>query len=193
MSTIVALALRSRCKAITAARSTVVSTSPLKTTTDSRSDSPAYRTAPAVPSGAELWLNSGALLAGAIIARLSRASAILICARLLRPERFGEVVAALAAYEMLRVIGEAGLDTRLIRHVAREPTQTRNLTATTISLKIKIYTFLIASGLAVAILRISSADWHVFASIAIGTFGIAVTGSAQAVVTASDSRERCRR
>ncbi len=138
----------------------------------------------AVPTGAELWLNSGALLAGAIIARLSRASAILICARLLRPERFGEVVAALAAYEMLRVIGEAGLDTRLIRHIAREPTQTRKLTATTISLKIKIYTFLIASGLAVAILRIGSADWHLFASIAIGTFGIAVTGSAQAVVTA---------
>ena len=52
VSTIVALALRSRCSAITAARSTSVSTSPLNTTTDSRSDSPAYRTAPAVPSGA---------------------------------------------------------------------------------------------------------------------------------------------
>ena len=41
VSTIVALALRSRWSAITAARSTLVSTSPLNTTTDSRSDSPA--------------------------------------------------------------------------------------------------------------------------------------------------------
>jgi len=51
VSTIVALAFRSRCSCSTAARSTWVSTSPLKTTTDSVSESPAYRIAPPVPSG----------------------------------------------------------------------------------------------------------------------------------------------
>ena len=44
-------ALRSRWSFRTALRSTCVSTSPLKTTTDSVSWSPAYRIAPPVPSG----------------------------------------------------------------------------------------------------------------------------------------------
>ena len=52
VSTIVARAWRSRCSRMTAARSICVSTSPLNTTTDSVSLSPAYLMAPAVPSGA---------------------------------------------------------------------------------------------------------------------------------------------
>ena len=53
-----------------------------------------------------LWTNSGAQLAGAIIARVSRAGAILTAARLLGPEGFGIVATGLAGYEMLRVLGE---------------------------------------------------------------------------------------
>src|SRR6267378_3239133 len=66
-----------------------------------------------------LWTNSGAQLAGAIIARVSRAGAILTAARLLGPEGFGIIATGLAGYEMLRVLGELGLDTRLIRRVAQ--------------------------------------------------------------------------
>jgi O-antigen/teichoic acid export membrane protein len=130
-----------------------------------------------------LWSNSGAQLVGAIVARLSRAGAILIAARVLGPEGFGGIATGLAAYEMLRVLGELGLDTRLIRRVARQPEVAAFEGRRTIALKAGIAGLLSVIALAITAALLGRAATLVLAGLSIGLFGLAVTGSIQAIAT----------
>ncbi|HET8649765.1 MAG TPA: oligosaccharide flippase family protein [Gemmatimonadales bacterium] len=130
-----------------------------------------------------LWHNSAAQLLGTIAARLSRAGGILISARLLPVDDFGRITAALAGYEMLRVLGEAGLDTRLVRYVAGEPARAAVEVRRTIVLKLAIYAALFLIALVITRVALGPADLSVFGSLAIGIFGMAVTFSVQAAAT----------
>src|SRR5438309_3382781 len=132
-----------------------------------------------------LWPNSAALLAGTVIARFSRAGAFLLSARMLGPDGFGVVAAGLASYEMLRVIGEAGLDTRLIRRVAQDPHETGGRDAwDTIALKVKIAAVLLVLGASLARSTAGGSGLIIFMALGVGTFGLAVSGSAIALATA---------
>lgn len=135
------------------------------------------------PSAA-LWSNSVAQLIGVVIARFSRAGGILYAARTLGPVGFGQVAVALAAYEMIRVIGEAGLDTRLIRHAAQHPHAMPADTRQTVWLKVRLYAIASAVGIALAAVTSSGAAALLLAALLIGTPGLAAAGSAQAIATA---------
>jgi O-antigen/teichoic acid export membrane protein len=132
----------------------------------------------------QLWSNSAGQLAGTIVARLSRAAAILACARFLGPSPFGELATGLAAYELLRVLSEAGLDTRLIRHVAQNATEDFTETVRTIALKIALAIPLIGAG---TLLTRAVLGWQgsvVVLGLSVGLLGIATSGSVQATATA---------
>lgn len=132
----------------------------------------------------QLWINSAGQLAGALVARLSRAGGILLAARFLGADRFGVVATGLAAYELLRVATEAGLDTRLIRRVAPRAQAGVAEARRTIAVKIRIA--LTVSILAVVVAGVTSGSrsaW-ITASLALGVLGLAVTGSIQALATA---------
>jgi len=130
-----------------------------------------------------LWTNSGAQLAGAIIVRVSRAGAILTAARLLGPEGFGIVATGLAGYEMLRVLGELGLDTRLIRRVAQQPGTAAAETRHTIALKASLAAALAVLALLLTTLTLGRSAALVLAGLSLGLFGIAAAGSVQALAT----------
>src|SRR5438445_3435711 len=130
-----------------------------------------------------LWTNSGAQLAGAIIARVSRAGAVLPAARLLGPEGFGIVATGLAGYEMLRVLSELGLDTRLIRRVAQQPGSAALETRHTIALKAGLAATLAVVALLITTLILGRSDALVLAGLSLGLFGIAAAGSVQALAT----------
>ncbi|MGH7529692.1 MAG: polysaccharide biosynthesis C-terminal domain-containing protein [Gemmatimonadales bacterium] len=130
-----------------------------------------------------MWTNSAAQLAAALTARASRAAALLVAARLLGPAPFGTLAVALAAYELLRVASEAGLDTRLIRRVARSPARGAVETVRTARLKITLAAILILAALGPVLLLLGSGDALLFAAIAAGAIGFAVSGSAQALAT----------
>lgn len=147
-------------------------------------DPPVAASSAALDRPAALWSNSLAQLVGAVIARVSRAGGILFAARALGPDAFGRVATALAAYEMLRVTGEAGLDTRLIRHAAQDPSAAAGATQQTIWLKIRLYAALAIMTVGVAALAGGSAGAVLLAALVIGTPGLAAAGSSQAVATA---------
>jgi O-antigen/teichoic acid export membrane protein len=131
-----------------------------------------------------LWSNSAAQLAGTTVARVSRAAAILVCARLLGPNVFGQLATALAAYEILRVLSEAGLDTRLIRHVAQNPTDDVAETVRTIALKIALALPLIGAGTLLTRAGVGSQESVLVLGLSVGLLGIATVGSVQATATA---------
>ena len=131
-----------------------------------------------------LWSNSVAQLIGVVCARISRAAGILFAARTLGPDAFGRVATGLAGYEMLRVIGEAGLDTRLIRHAAQDPTVALTAARHTIWLKIRLYVIAALAGLVIAATTSGLSGAAMLGALAIGTLGTAVVGSAQAIATA---------
>jgi O-antigen/teichoic acid export membrane protein len=147
-------------------------------------DQPIAVASGAVDRSAALWSNSVAQLVGVVIARVSRAGGILYAARALGPDGFGLVATALAAYEMLRVTGEAGLDTRLIRHAAQHPATAASATRQTLWLKLRLYAVLALAALALAAWRSGSAGALLLGALAIGTPGLALAGSAQAIATA---------
>jgi O-antigen/teichoic acid export membrane protein len=134
--------------------------------------------------GQSLWGNSAALLAGTVASRFSRAAAFLFSARMLGPDGFGPVATGLAAYEMLRVVGEAGLDTRLIRRVAQHPNEAARDTRGTVALKAKLGAALLALGVVVAGATAGRSGLKVFLGLAVGIFGVAVSGSTVAMATA---------
>jgi O-antigen/teichoic acid export membrane protein len=131
-----------------------------------------------------LWSNSAAQLAGTTVARVSRAAAILVCAGLLGPNVFGQLATALAAYEILRVLSEAGLDTRLIRHVAQNPTDDFAETVRTIALKIALAIPLIGAGTLLTRAGVGSQESVLVLGLSVGLLGIATVGSVQATATA---------
>ncbi len=131
-----------------------------------------------------LWSNSAAQLAGTTVARVGRAAAILICAGLLGPNWFGQLATALAAYEILRVLSEAGLDTRLIRHVAQNPTDDFAETVRTIALKIALAIPLIGAGTLLTRAGVGSQESVLVLGLSVGLLGIATAGSVQATATA---------
>ncbi len=132
---------------------------------------------------ARLWWNSGAQLTGTIVGRLSRAAGLLVSARFLGPALFGEVATALAGYEMLRVMGEGGLDTRLIRQVAGSPDRTWVEARRTLVIKFAIYVVLLALGICGAAVATGWRGAEVFLAVSAGVFGLGLSGTAQAVVT----------
>ena len=139
---------------------------------------------PAATHRRALWSNSAAQLAGTTVARVSRAAAILVCARLLGPNVFGQLATALAAYEILRVLSEAGLDTRLIRHVAQNPTDDFAETVRTIALKIALAIPLIGAGTLLTRAGVGSQESVLVLGLSVGLLGIATVGSVQATATA---------
>jgi len=132
---------------------------------------------------ARLWWNSASQLGATVLGRLSRAAAILISARVLGPDVFGRLATALAGYEMLRVIGEAGLDTRLVRVVAQDPSSAWRDIRQSILLKTQIYALLLALGTAATVLAGGWREAAVFLVVGLGAFGTALAGSTQAAVT----------
>jgi O-antigen/teichoic acid export membrane protein len=130
-----------------------------------------------------LWTNSAAQLAAGLVARLSRAGAILIAARLLGPEGFGRVASGLAAYEMLRVLSELGLDTRLIRRVAQQPAEAASDTGHTVALKAALAAALAAAAVLLTAVTLGTRDAALLAGLCLGLFGLAVAGSVQALAT----------
>ena len=131
-----------------------------------------------------LWSNSVAQLIGVVCARFSRAAAVLFAARALGPDAFGQVATGLAGYEMLRVIGEAGLDTRLIRHAARNHAIALTAAGQTIWLKVRLYALVALAGIGVAAATSGPAGAALLAALAIGLPGVAVAGTSQAIATA---------
>jgi O-antigen/teichoic acid export membrane protein len=131
-----------------------------------------------------LWSNSVAQLIGVVCARLSRAAGILLTARALGPEGFGQLATGLAGYEMLRVIGEAGLDTRLIRLAARDPGTAELAARRTIWLKIRLYAVATLAGVLLAVATTGTGGAALLGALAFGLVGVAVTGSSQALATA---------
>jgi O-antigen/teichoic acid export membrane protein len=131
-----------------------------------------------------LWANSGALLVGTVIARFSRAGAFLLSARVLGPQGFGLVATGLASYEMLRVLNEAGLDTRLIRRVSQRPADAYRDSRDTIRLKLKIAALLVGVGGLVAATSVGRSGLAIFLALVVGLFGLAISGSAVALATA---------
>jgi O-antigen/teichoic acid export membrane protein len=131
-----------------------------------------------------LWSNSVAQLIGVVCARVSRAAGILLAARALGPDAFGRVATALAGYEMLRVIGEAGLDTRLIRHAAQNPFAAVAAARHTIWLKIRLYAIVTVLAIGVAAATSGPTGATLLGALALGTFGVAIVGSSQAIATA---------
>ena len=132
----------------------------------------------------QLWSNSAGQLAGTIVARVSRAAAILICARLLGPNLFGQVATGLATYELLRVLSEAGLDTRLVRHVAQNAADGFSETARTIGLKIALAIPLLGAGILFTGVGLGWQESVVVLALSVGLPGIATAGSVQATATA---------
>jgi len=130
-----------------------------------------------------LWSNSAAQLGAALAARVSRAAATLAAARLLGPEGFGKLAAALAAYEMLRVVSEAGLDTRLIRRAAQQPDLAAVESTRTALLKIRIAALAIVVALGIAAVAVGVASVALLAVLCVGVIGLAVAGSVQAMAT----------
>src|SRR5262249_56015688 len=65
---------------------------------------------------------------------------------------FGQLATGLAGYEMLRVIGEAGLDTRLIRLAAQDPGGAQLAARQTIWLKFRLYAVATLAGALLAFL-----------------------------------------
>lgn len=147
-------------------------------------DQPVAASNAARDPSAALWSNSVAQLIGVVIARLSRAGGILFAARALGPDAFGRVAVALAAYEMVRVIGEAGLDTRLIRLAAQHPATMAGATRDTIWLKVRLYAGLTVVAIGAAALTSGTPAAGLLAVLLIGTPGLAASGSAQAIATA---------
>ena len=135
-------------------------------------------------TGLPLWANSAALLGGTVIARFSRAAAFLLSARVLGPQGFGLVATGLASYEMLRVVNEAGLDTRLIRRVSQHPAEAYRDSRDTIRLKLKIAAGLLLVGGGVAAAGVGRSGLAIFLALAIGLVGVAISGSAVALATA---------
>lgn len=135
-------------------------------------------------TGLSLWANSAALLGGTVIARFSRAGAFLLSARVLGPQGFGLVATGLASYEMLRVLNEAGLDTRLIRRVSQRPADAYRDSRDTIRLKLKIAALLVGVGGLVAASSVGRSGLAIFLALAVGLFGLAISGSAVALATA---------
>lgn len=131
-----------------------------------------------------LWSNSAAQLAGSIVARVSRAAAILVCARLLGASLFGQLATGLATYELLRVLSEAGLDTRLIRHVAQDATDSSSQTIRTIALKIALAIPLLGAGILFTGIGLGWQESVVVLALSVGLLGIATAGSVQATATA---------
>ncbi|HTH65989.1 MAG TPA: oligosaccharide flippase family protein [Gemmatimonadales bacterium] len=132
----------------------------------------------------QLWWNSAGQLAGTLLARLSRAGGILLAARFLGPATFGIVATGLAAYELLRVATEAGLDTRLIRRVAPSPAGGRQELKRTIGLKTRIALLVVVVAIAAAWITGGRQSSVVTAGLALGVFGLAAAGSVQALATA---------
>ena len=132
----------------------------------------------------QLWWNSAGQLAGTLLARLSRAGGILLAARFLGPATFGVVATGLAAYELLRVATEVGLDTRLIRRVAPSPAGGRQELKRTIGLKTRIALLVVVVAIAVAWITGGRQSAVVTAGLAFGVFGLAAAGSVQALATA---------
>jgi PST family polysaccharide transporter len=147
-------------------------------------DQPLAASSGALDRSAALWSNSVAQLIGVVIARVSRAGGILYAARALGPDAFGLVATALAAYEMLRVTGEAGLDTRLIRHAAQHPATAASATRQTLWLKLRLYAVFAVAAVALAAWQSGPAGALLLGALAIGTPGLAVVGSSQAIATA---------
>lgn len=131
----------------------------------------------------QLWSNSAGQLAGALLARLSRAGGILLAARFLGPDSFGLVATGLAGYEMLRVATEAGLDTRLIRRVARRPAAGPQEMRRTVGVKTRIAGTLGVLAVLAAGLAGSRESSLVTAGLVLGVFGLAAAGSVQALAT----------
>jgi O-antigen/teichoic acid export membrane protein len=119
-----------------------------------------------------------------VIARFSRAGAFLLSARVLGPQGFGVVATGLASYEMLRVLNEAGLDTRLIRRVSQRPADASRDGRDTIRLKLKIAALLVGVGALVAATSVGRSGLAIFLGLGLGLFGLAISGSAVAVATA---------
>lgn len=131
-----------------------------------------------------LWSNSVAQLIGVVGARLSRAAGILLTARALGPDGFGQLATGLAGYEMLRVIGEAGLDTRLIRLAAQDPATAELAARRTIWLKIRLYAVATLAGVLLALSTTGRNGAALLGALSLGLVGVAVTGSSQALATA---------
>jgi O-antigen/teichoic acid export membrane protein len=131
-----------------------------------------------------LWSNSVSQLIGVVCARLSRAAGILLTARALGAEGFGQLATGLAGYEMLRVIGEAGLDTRLIRLAAQEPGTAELAARRTIWLKIRLYAVATLAGVLLALSTTGRNGAALLGALSFGLVGVAVTGSSQALATA---------
>jgi O-antigen/teichoic acid export membrane protein len=85
---------------------------------------------------------------------------------------------------MLRVTGEAGLDTRLIRHAAQHPATAASATRQTLWLKLRLYAVFALAALALAAWRSGSGGALLVGALTIGTPGLALAGSAQAIATA---------
>ncbi|HKC46006.1 MAG TPA: oligosaccharide flippase family protein [Gemmatimonadales bacterium] len=131
-----------------------------------------------------LWSNSVAQLIGVVCARLSRAAGILLMARALGPDGFGQLATGLAGYEMLRVIGEAGLDTRLIRLAAQDPGGAQLAARQTIWLKFRLYAVATLAGALLAFSTGGRNGTALLGALSVGLVGVALTGSSQAIATA---------
>src|SRR5262249_43416485 len=118
---------------------------------------------------------------GVVWAGVRGGAGIGLMARALGPDGFGQLATGLAGYEMLRVIGEAGLDTRLIRLAAQDPGGAQLAARQTIWLKFRLYAVATLAGALLALSEGGRKGAGLVGALSGGLVGVALPGSSQAV------------